>query len=249
MLESSLFESQRRKKFRNPATAAVSMAAHVVTIAVLVLIPLLQTQALTIPPVDMSLLMPRAEQSRSVAVFSKHRQAPRRTQVEPDVFTAPSAIPDVILNEVPAPIDPGLPPPMGSNVGIPGPLFSNAAGPALEIARPEPPQPPAPVPPAPPVTKIQPIRVSSGPQEAKLILQVKPAYPDLARRTRTQGVVVLEAKINRDGDIDSLRVVSGHQLLTQAALDAVKQWKYRPTMLNGEPVEVITTITVTFTLQ
>jgi protein TonB len=78
---------------------------------------------------------------------------------------------------------------------------------------------------------------------------VKPVYPQIARQTRTQGVVVLEAVISKDGSVDSLRVVSGHLLLTQAALDAVRQWKYRPTMLSGEPVDVITTVTVTFTLQ
>jgi len=59
----------------------------------------------------------------------------------------------------------------------------------------------------------------------------------------------MEAVINKEGLIESLRVVTGHPLLNQAALDAVKQWKYRPTMLNGEPVEVITTVTVTFTLR
>ncbi len=59
----------------------------------------------------------------------------------------------------------------------------------------------------------------------------------------------MEATISKDGSVESLRIVSGHPLLSQAALDAVRQWRYRPTMLNGEPVEVITTITVTFTLQ
>jgi len=59
----------------------------------------------------------------------------------------------------------------------------------------------------------------------------------------------MEAVINKEGLIESLRVITGHPLLNQAALDAVKQWKYRPTMLNGEPVEVITTVTVTFTLR
>ncbi|OLE97072.1 MAG: hypothetical protein AUG75_12635 [Cyanobacteria bacterium 13_1_20CM_4_61_6] len=59
----------------------------------------------------------------------------------------------------------------------------------------------------------------------------------------------MEAVINKEGSIESLRVISGHPLLNQAALDAVKQWRYRPTMLNGEPVEVITTVTVTFSLR
>jgi len=78
---------------------------------------------------------------------------------------------------------------------------------------------------------------------------VNPIYPPLARQARIQGVVVMEAVISKEGSIESLRVVTGHPLLNQAALDAVKQWKYRPTLLNGEPVEVITTVTVTFNLK
>jgi protein TonB len=78
---------------------------------------------------------------------------------------------------------------------------------------------------------------------------MNPVYPTIARQTRVQGVVVMEAVISKDGSVDRLRVISGHPFLSQAAIDAVKQWKYRPTMLNGEPVDVITTITVTFTLQ
>jgi periplasmic protein TonB len=74
-------------------------------------------------------------------------------------------------------------------------------------------------------------------------------YPQLARQARVQGVVVLEAVIAKDGSVQSLRVVTGHALLNQAAIDAVREWRYRPTMLNGEPVEVVTTITVTFTLR
>jgi protein TonB len=107
---------------------------------------------------------------------------------------------------------------------------------------------PPPLPP-PPAAKIEPLRLGSDVQAAKLIHQVSPPYPPLARLSRTQGVVVLEAIIDKEGLIDSLRLISGHPLLTQAAMDAVKQWKYQPTMLNGEPVEVVTTVTVTFTLR
>jgi protein TonB len=75
---------------------------------------------------------------------------------------------------------------------------------------------------------------------------VQPTYPPLARQARIQGVVILDAVIAKDGSVDELKVISGHPLLTGAAIDAVKQWKYKPTTLNGEPVEVQTTITVTF---
>jgi protein TonB len=81
-----------------------------------------------------------------------------------------------------------------------------------------------------------------------LIHQVKPSYPPLARQARIQGTVVLQAVIGKDGSIQGLKVVSGHPMLAPAALEAVKQWKYKPYYLNGEPVEVDTTINVNFTL-
>jgi protein TonB len=81
-----------------------------------------------------------------------------------------------------------------------------------------------------------------------LIRQVKPTYPALARSARIQGVVVLQAVISKDGSIENLHLVSGHPMLAPAAIDAVKQWKYKPYFLNGEPVEVETTINVNFTL-
>ncbi len=79
-----------------------------------------------------------------------------------------------------------------------------------------------------------------------MISQVRPTYPPLAKQARIQGVVVLEAVIGKDGTIQNLRVITGHPLLIKAAQDAVSQWRYKPTMLNGEPVEVVTTVTVNF---
>lgn len=84
--------------------------------------------------------------------------------------------------------------------------------------------------------------------QASLINQVKPVYPPLARQARVSGVVILEAVIGKDGSIAEVKVISGHPLLQQAAIDAVSQWKYKPTLLNNEPVEVQTTVTVTFSL-
>ncbi len=93
-----------------------------------------------------------------------------------------------------------------------------------------------------------PIRVTSGPQEAKLIDRVTPVYPPRAISMRISGPVRLTAIITTDGRIRELQVISGHPWLVPAAVDAVRQWTYRPTMLNGAPVEVITDITVTFSL-
>lgn len=85
-------------------------------------------------------------------------------------------------------------------------------------------------------------------EQARLIEHIKPIYPLLAIQTRTQGVVVLHAIIGKDGEVAELQLISGHPLLVRAAMEAVRQWRYRPTLLNGEPVEVDTTITVTFRL-
>ncbi len=84
--------------------------------------------------------------------------------------------------------------------------------------------------------------------EANLIRKVQPVYPPLARSARVQGTVEFRAIIDKEGNIENLQLVRGHPLLVNAAKQAVLQWKYRPTLLNGQPVEVITDITVHFTL-
>jgi protein TonB len=95
----------------------------------------------------------------------------------------------------------------------------------------------------------RPLKVSEPVVEAQLISRIEPRYPPLALQMRQSGTVVLHAIIGRDGHINALQVVSGSPFFVQAALDAVRQWRYRPTLLDGEPVEVETTITVVFQLQ
>jgi protein TonB len=92
------------------------------------------------------------------------------------------------------------------------------------------------------------VRVSSGVSQGLLVRRVNPTYPPLARQARIQGVVILQAQISKDGSIENLQLVSGHPMLAPAAIEAVKQWKYKPYLLNGEPVEVDTQVQVNFTL-
>ena len=92
------------------------------------------------------------------------------------------------------------------------------------------------------------VRVGGDVQSAKIIKRVLPAYPRAAIQTRISGTVHLLGIIAKDGTIQKLQVLSGHPLLQQAALDAVSQWVYRPTILNGQPVEVEAPIDVIFTL-
>ena len=106
-------------------------------------------------------------------------------------------------------------------------------------------------PPPPPVKKKaapKRIRVGGNVAKARLLRQVRPQYPPLARQARIQGTVKLSAVIAKDGTIQKLEVTNGHPLLVPAALAAVKQWRYKPTLLNGEAVEVLTNIDVNFTL-
>jgi len=92
------------------------------------------------------------------------------------------------------------------------------------------------------------IRVGGQVQAANLINKVTPQYPPLAKQARVQGTVRFQAVIGKDGSIQNLQLVTGHPLLVPAATEAVKQWRYKPTLLNGEPVEVVTQIDVNFTL-
>jgi len=92
------------------------------------------------------------------------------------------------------------------------------------------------------------IRIGGAVQMAQLETQVAPVYPDVARQARIQGIVRLDAIISKEGAPLSLEIISGHPLLQQSALQAVSQWRYKPTLLNGQPVEVVTTVDVVFTL-
>ena len=99
-----------------------------------------------------------------------------------------------------------------------------------------------------PIVKREPIKVGGNVQESKLIRGVEPVYPELAKRARIQGRVVLVVTVDEQGNVAEVKVNSGHPLLNEAVVTAVRQWKYSPTLLNGEPVPVIATVTVRFDL-
>jgi protein TonB len=98
------------------------------------------------------------------------------------------------------------------------------------------------------VATPQRVRVSQGVSQGLLIRKIQPTYPPLARQARIQGQVLLQAQISKQGTIENLQLISGHPMLAPAAIEAVKQWRYKPYFLNGEPVEVETQITVIFSL-
>ena len=103
---------------------------------------------------------------------------------------------------------------------------------------------------APPrITTPQRVRVSSGVSQGLLIGKVAPEYPEDAREKHIQGTVILQARIDKEGNVVGLDLISGHPMLAPAAIEAVRQWKYRPYLLNGTPVEVDTQVQVNFVLQ
>jgi protein TonB len=177
------------------------------------------------------------------------RQIPR--QFDAGRLMAPKSIPkDIAMIK-----EEEMPPPsagggvVGGVGGVPGGMPGGVVGSIIssipQVAAPPPPVVKAAAPVAP-----QRIRVGGNVQEARLSKRVVPVYPPLARSARVSGVVRFSAVIGVDGRIQNLTLLpGGHPLLVKAAQDAVTQWVYQPTLLNGEPVEVMTQIDVTFTLQ
>jgi periplasmic protein TonB len=223
----------RRKAF------GVSLAIEMLVLGLLVAAPLLNSVA---QPQLQQILPP---QLTFFGVWREHNPAqhavPTTTTHQPEIpnpFPAPVTIVDIHRVEgagiVPIPDLPE------------GPYLPGAV-PVTEGGRTLPPvEPPHIAKPA--QQENHPVKLSEGVLEAQLISGIEPQYPLIAVQTRTEGTVRLHAIISRDGRITSLDVLSGHPFLVKAALDAVRQWRYRPTLLNGEPVEVETSITVIFRL-
>ncbi len=103
-------------------------------------------------------------------------------------------------------------------------------------------------PPAPEPSRPTTVRIAQLPEPPRKIVDVRPAYPDIARKARVEGTVILESVLDTSGNVTQLRVIRSVPLLDQAALDAVRQWKYTPTQYGGRPVSVLMTITIRFTL-
>jgi protein TonB len=219
----------------------VSFAGQMLLLAILALIPLIYTDVLpkaqltsflTAPP-------PPPPPPPPPVVIKVVKIAPK--QFDAGRLTAPREIPKqvAIIQEEIAPtvsagIGGGIPSGLG---GIGGGLGS------FNVAAPPPPPPPEVK-----QAQVKQIRVGGNVQAANLIKKITPVYPALAKSARIQGTVRFTAIIGKDGTIQNLQLVSGHPMLVQSATEAVKQWVYRPTLLNDEPVEVITQIDVNFTL-
>jgi periplasmic protein TonB len=239
MFEDSLIESGGKLRTARGRTTTFSFILEAVIVGIMVLIPLIFTEALPHAQLMMALVAPPPPPPPPPPPAAVHVVKVVQTDIVNGQLRTPTKIPkkvEIIKEEE-------APPPMSGVVGgvpggVPGGQMNGVIGGIISNA-------PSAVPKVATPTRI---RVSQGVTAGLVIKRVNPVYPPLARTARVQGSVLLAAVIGKDGTIQNLHVVSGHPLLTQAALDAVRQWRYKPYILNGEPVEVDTQVTVNFTL-
>ncbi|MGZ4824704.1 MAG: energy transducer TonB [Terriglobales bacterium] len=244
MFEDSLIESGRRLKSKRGATTFLSFFLQAILLGILILIPLIYTEALPKQQLMTFLVAPPPPPPPPPPPAATPVKVVKQvvSEINNGQLRTPTKIPEkvqMIKEEEAPPPTSGLSGVVGGVPGgVPGGQMGGVIGGIISST-------PVAVP---KVAAPQKIRVSQGVAQGLLIHQVKPNYPPLARQARIQGAVVLQAVISKDGTIQGLHVVSGHPMLTPAAIDAVKQWRYKPYFLNGEPVEVETVVTVNFTL-
>ena len=229
-------------KTNQAKTWPVSLVLHTVIAAVIIILPILQTGLLPEPASAVKAFFvepmsappppppppppaPRAARPRPVA--------PRPVQMDDNAFVAPVEVPQEIMPE--EGLDLGVEGGVAGGVegGVPGGVVGGVVG-GLPDAPPPPPQ--------------KAIRVGGQIKEPKKLKNVAPEYPDIAKQARVQGVVILECTISPQGKVTDVKILRGIPLLDQAAVSAVRQWVYTPTLLNGVPVPVIMTVTVNFKL-
>jgi periplasmic protein TonB len=233
-------------------TFALSLTLQVAFLSVLMLIPLIYTDQLSAVMMRGSLFAPPLPPPAPPPPVQRVAQTQQRTARPTNSFV------DFLKNLTPKAIDRMRPEVIvdapalacsncvaGSTNHDPNPGF---IGDRFGTVPPPPPPPPAPERKPEVVKETQRIRVGGSVQNAMMVRRVMPAYPALAKQARVSGTVRLQGVISKEGTIQQLQVISGHPLLVPAALEAVKQWVYRPTLLNGDPVEVIAPIDVNFTL-
>jgi len=212
----------------------LTVLVHAIVIAAAVIVPLTAIDELPV--------LPRAAAEYMVIAPPEPPpappRAPRRAAVD-----VPAVNPHAAPLVAPAGIAPdtGLvpDPEPSADAGVPGGIPGSIDGAGLGV------QPEAPPPPQP----VTPVRITSDLRRPAKIRDVMPVYPDIAMRARVAGMVVLEATIDAQGKVVNLRVLRSVPLLDQAAIDAVRQWEFTPTRLNGVAVPVVMTVTVNFTLR
>jgi protein TonB len=243
----ALVENSHLKRPRRLLDVFVSVVAHSFVVALLLLIPLLYTHALNLPQFEKTLLVapPPPPPPPPPAVAHLIQRLPKSFFNQGRLF-APKFIPKHI-EQVKEEAQHATPAMSGVPGGVPGGIPGGQLGGVLggilggnhQMLPPPPPK---------PETHVGPYHVGGKVQAPQLVHQVQPVYPPLAKEARIQGDVVIDSVIDQQGNVTQMKVVSGSPLLVTAAFNAVEQWKYQPTLLNGTPIAVEMHVTVHFQL-
>lgn len=235
LFQNTLLESGEKSRPWNPWAAVGSLVFQLLLLVALIVVPLFHTDVLPKRETLTMLYVPPSTAVSGVTTFraptptytSKSISIPNATHTTQETLPPPVDTTGAVVGGVPG----------GVVGGVPSPVFTEVLASAGSV---------------PVLAKISAMpkrmRIASRVAEANLIHDVAPTYPPEAGRARIEGTVVLLAVIGKDGTVEDVRVESGLPLLAQAAIDAVKQWRYRPYVLNGEPIEVDSKITINFTL-
>jgi len=239
MFADSLLDSPWADRSRRGWSTIASFAAQALGLGMLLMLPLLYTEGLPRLQLVQAIAPPAPPPGPPPAMEHLPTSIQHESNMRDDIIVQPPTIPTHI-----ATFDESTPPETGTctfcvpggtgNTNTPNPILNSIA--SDHAFAPPPPKPTAP-----------PLRVSRM-MEGFLIYKPQPTYPPLAKMAGVQGQVLLRALISREGTIQNLQVITGHPMLVRAALDAVRQWRYRPYLLNNEPVEVETQVTVNFVL-
>jgi protein TonB len=246
MFEDSLLESGGKGSMlyrRGPWATVTSFAIESALVGVLMLIPFLSTEVLPRQRLTDYLVTPTPPPASAPRVETQAiRQNAHQSEIDNGRLKLPGTIPKNIamIKDVTGPESGSNEIGIANSTGIPGVpwngshLVDNIASSGIHIV--------------PAAAALRRVQVSGGVTAGLLVHRVQPSYPALARQARISGEVLLQAVIGKDGTIENLRVISGHPMLVQSAIEAVRQWRYKPYYLNNQPVEVDTQVTVNFTL-
>jgi len=244
MFDDLVISSANPKKTNKPWTVALSVLVQSAIVVFMILIPLIYNEALPKQMLTTFMVAPAPPPPPPPPAVAVTRIVkPVARLIQQGKMMAPTVIPKKVnmIKEEEMPPDVGAVGVVGGVPGgVPGGSASGVLGGIIGGVGGGPPPPPKATPSR--------IRVGGQVQQAKMLRMVQPVYPPIAKTAHVSGTVILHAIISKDGNVEQLEYVSGPALLMHAAMDAVKQWRYQPTTLNNEPVEVDTTISVVFTL-
>lgn len=245
LFSDSILDSSSRERKRRGAATTISFIVQCMLVAGLLIVPLMFTEALPTaqlitmlvappppPPPPPAAAVPVAKVVQTNLLDNGQLRTPSRIPRKVEMIKEEEAPPPAFAGGVVGGVPGGVP--GGQLGGVIGGIITSSSNSIAMVPK---------------LVPVKRVRVSQGVTQGMAINKPEPKYPKIALAARVTGVVLLKAVIGKDGEIKELQVISGHPLLVPAALDAVKQWRYRPYLLSGEPVEVETNITVTFQIE